>query len=108
VSGGAAGSMMECLKCHTPLPNGSKFCYACGADVTGGGTIGASAGGIEALMQRLQRLVEGKYKVERMLGKGGMGAVFLAHDLTLERQVAIKVLPPDISMDEHIVKRFQQ
>ncbi|HLQ58719.1 MAG TPA: protein kinase [Gemmatimonadales bacterium] len=100
--------MMECLKCHTPLPNGSKFCYACGADVTGGGTMGASAGGIEALMQRLQRLVEGKYKVERMLGKGGMGAVFLAHDLTLERQVAIKVLPPDISMDEHIVKRFQQ
>ena len=105
---GAAGSMMECLKCHTPLPDGSKFCYACGADVTGGGTMGATAGGTEALMQRLQRLVEGKYKVERMLGKGGMGAVFLAHDLTLEREVAIKVLPPDISMDEHIVKRFQQ
>ncbi|HEV8380087.1 MAG TPA: protein kinase [Gemmatimonadales bacterium] len=105
---GAAGSMMECLKCHTPLPNGSKFCYACGADVTGGGTLGAGASGTEALMQRLQRLVEGKYKIERMLGKGGMGAVFLAHDLTLEREVAIKVLPPDISMDEHIVKRFQQ
>jgi len=59
-------------------------------------------------MQRLQRLVEGKYRVDRMVGKGGMGAVFLAHDLTLEREVAIKVLPPDISMDEHIVKRFQQ
>jgi serine/threonine-protein kinase len=99
---------MECLKCHTPLPDGSKFCYACGADVTGGGTLGAGQGGTQDLMQRLQRLVEGKYKVERMLGKGGMGAVFLAHDLTLEREVAIKVLPPDISMDEHIVKRFQQ
>jgi len=99
---------MECLKCHTPLPDGSKFCYACGADVTGGGTLGASTSGTEALMQRLQRLVEGKYKIERMLGKGGMGAVFLAHDLTLEREVAIKVLPPDISMDEQIVKRFQQ
>jgi len=97
---------MECLKCHTPLPDGSKFCYACGADVTGGGTMGG--GGTEGLMIRLQRLVEGKYKVERMVGKGGMGAVFLAHDLTLEREVAIKVLPPDISMDEHIVKRFQQ
>ena len=105
---GAAGSMMQCLKCHTPLPSGSKFCYACGADVTGGGTMGTSAGATEGLMQRLQRLVEGKYKVERMVGKGGMGAVFLAHDLTLEREVAIKVLPPDISMDEHIVKRFQQ
>jgi len=105
---GAAGSMMECLKCHTPLPSGSKFCYACGADVTGGDTMGASASATEGLMQRLQRLVEGKYKIERLLGKGGMGAVFLAHDLTLEREVAIKVLPPDISMDEHIVKRFQQ
>jgi len=105
---GAAGSMMECLKCHTPLPDGSKFCYACGADVTGGGTMGSSGGGTEALMIRLQRLVEGKYKLDRLVGKGGMGAVFLAHDLTLEREVAIKVLPPDISMDEHIVKRFQQ
>src|SRR5256714_6137532 len=106
--GGAAGSTMECLKWPTPLPDGSKFCYACGADVTGGGTLGTNASGTEALMQRLQRLVEGKYKVERLLGKGGMGAVFLAHDLTLEREVAIKVLPPDISMDEQIVKRFQQ
>jgi len=70
--------------------------------------MGASASATEGLMQRLQRLVEGKYKIERLLGKGGMGAVFLAHDLTLEREVAIKVLPPDISMDEHIVKRFQQ
>ena len=99
--------MMECLKCHTPLPDGSKFCYACGADVTGGGTLSATSG-IEGLQARLQRLVEGKYKIDRILGKGGMGAVFLAHDLTLEREVAIKVLPPDISMDEHIVKRFQQ
>jgi len=99
---------MECVKCHTPLPDGSKFCLACGADVTGGGTLGATASGTEALMQRLQRLVEGKYKIERLLGKGGMGAVFLAHDLTLEREVAIKVLPPDISLDEQIVKRFQQ
>jgi predicted Ser/Thr protein kinase len=104
---GAAGSTMECVKCHTPLPDGSKFCYACGADVTGGGTLGGG-GGTEALQVRLQRLVEGKYKIDRLLGKGGMGAVFLAHDLTLEREVAIKVLPPDISMDEHIVKRFQQ
>ncbi len=98
---------MECLKCHTPLPDGSKFCLACGADVTGGGTMGATSG-TDGLMLRLQRLVEGKYRVERMVGKGGMGAVFLAHDLTLEREVAIKVLPPDISMDEQIVKRFQQ
>jgi serine/threonine-protein kinase len=37
-----------------------------------------------------------------------MGAVFLARDLTLDRDVAIKVLPPDVSQDEHVIKRFQQ
>jgi serine/threonine-protein kinase len=63
---------------------------------------------VEALQARLQRLVKGKYEILRLLGKGGMGAVFLAHDLTLEREVAIKVLPPDFSTDPQVIKRFQQ
>src|SRR2546430_11648756 len=37
-----------------------------------------------------------------------MGAVFLAHDLTLERDVAIKLLPPDVAQDDQVVRRFQQ
>jgi serine/threonine protein kinase len=98
---------MECLKCHTPLPDNSKFCFACGADQTGGAAA-TTSGQIADLTSRLQRVVEGKYKIERLLGKGGMGAVFLAHDLTLDREVAIKVLPPDVSQDEHVIKRFQQ
>jgi eukaryotic-like serine/threonine-protein kinase len=98
----------ECLKCHTPLPDNSKFCFACGADQTGGGGSATSSSQAADLQNRLQRIVEGKYKVEKMLGKGGMGAVYLAHDLTLDREVAIKVLPPDISQDEHVVKRFHQ
>ncbi|HYK11919.1 MAG TPA: protein kinase [Gemmatimonadales bacterium] len=99
---------MECTKCHTPLPDNSRFCFACGADQTGGGDAAATSGQISGLMVRLQRIVEGKYKLERLLGKGGMGAVFLAKDLTLDRDVAIKVLPPDVSQDDHVVKRFQQ
>src|SRR5881296_4555479 len=99
--------VLECYRCHTPVPSNSRFCSSCGADVSGGGGP-TSTSSIDVVQERLQRLVEGKYKIERLLGKGGMGAVFLAHDLTLEREVAIKVLPPDISMDEHIVKRFQQ
>jgi len=98
---------MECLKCHTPLPDNSKFCFACGADQTGGGAATTSAE-LAGLQVRLQRVVEGKYKIERMVGKGGMGAVFLAHDLTLDREVAIKVLPPDISQDPKVIQRFQQ
>jgi len=99
---------MECAKCHTPLPDNSRYCFACGADQTGGGDPAATSGQISGLMTRLQRIVEGKYKLDRLLGKGGMGAVFLAKDLTLDRDVAIKVLPPDVSQDDHVVKRFQQ
>ena len=98
---------MDCLKCHTPLPDNSKFCFACGADQTGGSAATTSAE-LAGLQGRLQRIVEGKYKIERMVGKGGMGAVFLAHDLTLDREVAIKVLPPDISQDPKVIQRFQQ
>jgi serine/threonine-protein kinase len=105
---GAAGPTMECLKCHTPLPDNSKFCFACGADQTGGGTATTTSAELAGLQGRLQRIVEGKYKIERMVGKGGMGAVFLAHDLTLDREVAIKVLPPDISQDPKVIQRFQQ
>ena len=53
-------------------------------------------------------MVQGKYDLKRLLGRGGMGAVFLAQDLTLDREVAIKVLPPDYSQDPQVIKRFQQ
>ena len=100
--------MTQCVKCHTSLPDNSRFCFACGADQTGGGVDAQASGPIEALQARLQRLVQGKYEILRLLGKGGMGAVFLANDLTLEREVAIKVLPPDFSSDPQVIKRFQQ
>ena len=60
------------------------------------------------MQRRLTRIVEGKYTISKMVGKGGMGAVFLAQDLALDRVVAIKVLPPDISQDPKVVQRFQQ
>src|SRR5213595_2562997 len=99
--------VLECYRCHTPVPENSRYCSSCGTDVSGGGAPPTTSN-IDLLQQRLQRLIEGRYRIERLLGKGGMGAVFLAHDLTLERDVAIKVLPPDVAQDEQIVRRFQQ
>jgi len=99
--------VVECFRCHTPIPESSKFCSTCGADVSGGDGP-TSTSNVDLVRERLQRIIEGKYRIERLLGKGGMGQVFLAHDLTLEREVAIKVLPPDVSQDEQVVRRFQQ
>jgi eukaryotic-like serine/threonine-protein kinase len=50
----------------------------------------------------------GSFKIIKMLGAGGMGEVYLARDLRLNRQVAIKVLPRNSSIDENAHKRFER
>ena len=42
----------------------------------------------------------GPYTVTAKIGEGGMGVVYTANDPRLDRQVAIKVLPPDLTRDE--------
>lgn len=49
----------------------------------------------------------GHYQIERELGRGGMGEVYLAQDLQLNRKVAIKVLPQHLTNDAERVRRFQ-
>ncbi len=50
----------------------------------------------------------GRYKVLNSIGVGGMGEVFLAVDTELERFVALKVLPADVSHDKERIRRFVQ
>jgi tRNA A-37 threonylcarbamoyl transferase component Bud32 len=101
---------MECVKCLTPLPDQAKFCFSCGTDLgdTAGGATASPRDQIAELQERLARTLEGRYVVQKLLGAGGMAAVFLADDLTLERAVAIKVLPPELSRDERLVERFKR
>ncbi|HEX5004399.1 MAG TPA: serine/threonine-protein kinase [Gemmatimonadales bacterium] len=54
----------------------------------------------------LQDLLAGQYVLERELGRGGMGVVYLARDVRLERPVAIKVLPRAHGADPELRERF--
>ena len=58
------------------------------------------------LRAELQAALAGAYAIERELGRGGMGAVYLARDLALDRPVAIKVLPPDLAVRAELRERF--
>ena len=51
-------------------------------------------------------MLGGRYQIAKMIGKGGMALVYQALDIKTGRQVAIKVLKPEISHDEEFVRRF--
>jgi serine/threonine-protein kinase len=48
------------------------------------------------------------FNILQKLGEGGMGIVYLAQDLKLERKVAIKFLPPHLSNDKNTIERFER
>ena len=50
----------------------------------------------------------GHYKIKKLLGTGGMGEVYLAEDIKLRRNVALKLLPPQFSTDNERKKRFEK
>jgi serine/threonine protein kinase len=54
------------------------------------------------------KILDKTYRIDKLLGQGGMGAVFLGHDLTLDRDVAIKIMHPNIATQEGFRERFLQ
>ena len=53
-----------------------------------------------------QSALAGRYSIDRELGRGGMGIVYLAHEVHLDRLVAIKLLPPERAIDPALREKF--
>ena len=103
----------KCSDCEVALPDAARFCFICGRALGGEshGTKSFSGGDDEvvaATQARLAHALGSRYLVREVLGKGGMGIVFLADDIANEEQVAIKVLRPELSGDDTGVARFQR
>jgi serine/threonine protein kinase len=109
----------ECPSCGKQLEGTAEFCPDDGTPV-GNTTAGASApqpssgeeeprdgarpvSGIE-----LPIVLGNRYRLESSLGGGGMAKVYRATDLTLERQVAVKVMNPDLRKEPDFDARFQR
>ncbi len=115
-----ASRTATCPTCSTPVADSDRFCKNCGTEVSGisispltgalntGTTQLSAASPWELVLDKLRDVTLGEFDVGREIGRGGMAAVFLAHDLTLNRKVAIKVMAPGIMMGEGMVQRFRQ
>jgi serine/threonine protein kinase len=106
-----------CPKCNSQVAADTKFCPNCGTAVSGifsgGGTPmdGTAVLGVEqvdTLFPILQEATLGDYDLYGELGRGGMAAVYLALDLSLNRKVAIKTMLPDLVSRTGMVDRFKR
>ena len=82
-----------CPKCGLCYDTGTGRCAQDGADLA---------------RTRLPRTLVGRYRLERQLGRGGMGAVYEATDSGLERRVAVKVIRDDLVGSAEAAQRFQR
>ncbi len=113
-----APSDSACPQCGAAIGPGVFFCPRCGTGIPvpeGARTTLAAPpgprpdGGRNAQLDALREAALGEYEVLAELGHGGMATVYLAHDLALDRKVAIKVLAPALLlMGEGMVERFKR
>ena len=85
-----------------------KECPACGQCYDAGVSACSSDGTELTLSLPVERTIDGKYRLDRSIGKGGMGAVYEAADLRLARSVAIKIMRGRWFGDRQALRRFER
>jgi tetratricopeptide (TPR) repeat protein len=123
---------MVCPRCRTPNPEGTNICVQCSTPlalddltlpVISPPDPGATAAierqgtwaqpatmldqGSQAPLQPGAMLAD-RYEIVKLLGEGGMGAVYRARDCELEREVALKVIRPELARNAQVLQRFKQ
>ncbi len=126
-----------CLHCGGELEVGARFCAQCGAESVACTSCGRlilpgdpscphcgtpadsplppegfhspdePSSPMADIVERLRRATLGEFEIGRELGRGGMAVVFLAHEISLDRKVAIKVMSPGLLLGEGMVERFK-
>lgn len=84
----------ECPSCGTCFDSSCEICDKDASELS--------------LSMPVERTIEGKYRLERLIGKGGMGAVYQATDLRLDRKVAIKIMLGSMFGDPLALRRFER
>jgi eukaryotic-like serine/threonine-protein kinase len=92
--GAAAQPLAECPKCGRCEAGGTSRC--------------PNDGAVMQLVPTVPRVIDNKYRIEQLLGRGGMGAVYRARDVRLDRLVALKVLRAELLGDTAARQRFRR
>src|SRR4051812_45033716 len=95
--------MSHCPACNTDFSG--PICPACDATIAFGTTPSSRPRSTARFAPG--DLLGGRYRIIALLGKGGMGEVYRAEDLTLEQSVALKFLPDAWSQNPDAIARFR-
>lgn len=97
--------MKACGSCGRLYPNDAGFCPVDGAQLASATQVPVLG---DAQDPRVGQLVCERYQVRRVVADGGMGRVYEALDMQERRNVALKILHPDVARDEVSVERFKR
>src|SRR5215470_3856529 len=103
-------SAVSCVKCATPFP-GSDLTHAGGTETTPSSSFtqapSAAPTATPAVIE-VGSVVGNRFEILQLLGEGGMGAVYKAHDRELEKDVALKLIRTELARNPGILQRFKQ
>jgi len=91
---------MRCPTCDAQYADGMDFCPADGTRLVG------DSGAVRT-DPLIGAVIHGRYRVLERIGRGGMGAVYRATQVNIDRDVALKVLAGDAADDEAVIRRFE-